>query len=60
MQMEKGQYNEREKTLREYWDPYRPNIGLNPDFKQEKKIHVQPDETDLAAEPHMNNNIKHG
>lgn len=41
--------------MKEYLDPYSPNIGLNPDFKQERKTHVQPDEKDLAAAPHMNN-----
>lgn len=41
--------------MKEYLDPCSPNIGLNPDFKQEKKTHVQPDERGLAAAPRMNN-----
>lgn len=53
----KWQYDKREKALKEYMDPCSPNIDLNPDSKQgKKKTHVQPDEKDLAAAPHMNNN----
>lgn len=33
----KWQYDKREKALREYLDPYSPNIGLNPNSKQERK-----------------------
>lgn len=43
-------------ALQEYLNPYSPNIGLNPDSKQGKKTHVQPDEKDLATAHHMNNN----
>lgn len=39
--------------MKEYLDPCSSNIGLNPDSKQ---THVQPDEKDLAAAHHMNNN----
>lgn len=52
----KWQYNKRGETLKEYLDPFRPDIGLNPDFKQEKRTHVQPHEKDLTTAPHMNNN----
>lgn len=57
MQMENRQYNtiKREKALKKYLSPYSLNIGLNPDSKQEERL-VQPDEKDLAAAHHMNNN----